>query len=64
MTQLENLKEAVKHLELAIDIYPDKDAEIRRDNRELDGLICILQAIINYYENEKRLYKNDREYRR
>jgi len=52
MTQLDHVKEAIKHLELAIDINPDKDAEIRRDNRELEGLICILQAMVNFYENE------------
>ncbi len=52
MTQLDHVKEAIKHLELAIDTYPDKNAEIRRDNRELDGLICILQAMVNFYENE------------
>ncbi len=52
MTQLDHVKEAIKQLELAIDINPDKDAEIRRDNRELDGLICILQGMVNYYENE------------
>lgn len=52
MTQLDHVKEAIKHLELVIDINPDKDAEIRRDNRELEGLICILQAMVNYYSNE------------
>ena len=35
MTIKEEMKEAIKHLELAIDTFPDKDDQIRRENGEI-----------------------------
>ena len=51
MTQIEHLKEAIKELELSLDTFPDKDDEIRRDNRQIEGVLEVLKAINMYYED-------------
>ena len=52
MTQLDHLKEGINQLELSLDTFADKDKEIRRDNRQIEGCIEVLKAMVNYYENE------------
>lgn len=47
MTQTESIRSAIKHLELAIYAFPDKDDRIRRDNEAIDGMIAMLKIIIN-----------------
>ena len=39
MTQKENLQLAIKYLEAAIDMFPDKDDEIRVYNNILEEII-------------------------
>jgi hypothetical protein len=46
MTQIEEIKEAIKHLDLAIDTFPDKDNEIRAYNDMIDGIVATLKYII------------------
>jgi len=46
MTQKEHIKEAIKHLENAIDTFPDKDDMIRRTNDSLYGMISTLKILI------------------
>jgi ABC-type transporter Mla subunit MlaD len=46
MTQIEEIKEAIIHLEKAIDTFPDKDDEIREYNNKLDRIINELEDII------------------
>jgi len=46
-TQRENVLDAIKLLEQAIDTFPDKDDEIRRYNEVLDGMIAMLKILIN-----------------
>ncbi len=54
MTIREEIKEAIKHLELAIDNFPDKDDQIRRENGAIEGMIDTLHIILNEYnENNK-----------
>lgn len=50
MTIKEEMKEAIKHLELAIDTYPDKDDRIRRENDAIYGIISMLHIILEEYE--------------
>jgi len=50
MTIREEMKEAIKHLELAIDIYPDKDDKIRRENWAIEGMISMLHIILEEYD--------------
>ena len=50
MTIREEMKEAIKHLELAIDIYPDKDDKIRRENDAIYGMISMLHIILKDYD--------------
>jgi hypothetical protein len=50
MTIREEMKEAIKHLELAIDIYPDKDDQIRRENGAIQGMIDMLHIILKEYD--------------
>jgi len=50
MTIREEMREAIKHLELAIDIYPDKDDIIRRENDAIYGMISMLKIILKEYE--------------
>jgi ABC-type transporter Mla subunit MlaD len=45
--QRENILDAIKSLEQAIDTFPDKDDEIRRYNEVLDGMIAMLKILIN-----------------
>jgi hypothetical protein len=52
MTQLDHLKEAINQLDLSLDTFADKDKEIRRNNRQIEGCIEVLKAIVNYYEYE------------
>ena len=49
MTQIEEIKEAIIHLEKAIDTFSDKDNEIRAYNDSIDGVVCILKYIIKDY---------------
>lgn len=49
MTQKEEIKEAIKHLELALDIFPDKDNEIRCYNDSIDGIINVLLYLVGDY---------------
>jgi hypothetical protein len=49
MTQNEEIKEAIKHLDKAIDTFPDKDNEIRAYNDMIDGIIATLKYIISDY---------------
>ena len=53
MTIREEIKEAIKHLELAIDNFPDKDDQIRRENGAIEGMIDTLHIILNEYEYNK-----------
>lgn len=46
MTQKEALKQAVHYLEEAIDIFPDKDDEIREYNRKLEVIINQINELI------------------
>lgn len=46
MTQKENIQEAIKHLDDAIDRFPDKDDEIREYNDFLETVICKLENLI------------------
>ena len=46
MTIREEMREAIKHLELAVDVYPDKDDKIRRENDVIYGMISMLKIII------------------
>jgi ABC-type transporter Mla subunit MlaD len=46
MTQTEEIQEAIKHLDKAIDTFSDKDNEIRAYNDAIDGIICTLKYII------------------
>ena len=50
MTQKEEIKEAIKHLDKAIDTFPDKDDEIRAYNNCIDGIISTLKYITKDYE--------------
>jgi len=50
MTIKEEMREAIKHLELAIDIYPDKDDQIRRENDAIYGMISMLKIILKEYD--------------
>ena len=47
------IKEAIKHLELSIDNFPDKDDRIRRENGAIEGMIDTLHIILNEYEDNK-----------
>jgi len=47
----DHLNNAIRELELAIDTFPDKDADIRRDNRQIEGVLEVLKAINMYYED-------------
>jgi hypothetical protein len=44
--QKEHIEEAIKHLESAIDIYPDKTDEIRFYNDLLERIIARLKRMI------------------
>ena len=46
MTQEEYIREAIKHLNKAIDRNPDKDDMIRRNNDALYGMISMLSIVI------------------
>ena len=46
----DEIKEAIKHLELAIDNFPDKDDQIRRENDAIEGMISMLKIILGEYE--------------
>ncbi len=46
MTQKDNIKKAIEHLELAVDTFPDKDDTIRRTNEALEGMIATLKLFI------------------
>lgn len=50
MTMKNAIIEAIKYLELAIDTYPDKDDQIRRENGAIYGMIDMLHIIIKDYE--------------
>jgi len=50
MTQQEAIREAIKYLEQAIDTFPDKDDQIRRQNGAIEGMIDMLHIIIEDYE--------------
>ena len=50
MTIRENMKEAIKYLELSIDTFPDKDDIIRRENEAIDGMIAVLKIFIREIE--------------
>lgn len=52
MTQKENIQKAIKHLELAIDTFPDKDDTIRRTNEAIYGIIATLKIFINELKYE------------
>jgi hypothetical protein len=54
MTIKEEIKEAIKHLELAIDNFPDKDDQIRMENGAIEGMIDTLHIILNEYEDNKK----------
>ena len=54
MTIREEIKEAIKHLELSIDNFPDKDDRIRRKNGAIEGMIDTLHIILNEYEDNKK----------
>lgn len=47
MTQIEHIKEAIKHLQEAYDTYPDKDDQIRLYNDMLDGMIAMLKITVS-----------------
>ena len=46
-TQRENILDAIKSLDQAIDTFSDKDDEIRRYNDVLYGMISMLKILIN-----------------
>lgn len=50
MTHKEHIQEAIKHLDKAIDTFPDKDDKIRRTNDALDGMISTLKIFIGELE--------------
>ena len=50
MTIREEMREAIKHLELAIDTFSDKDDQIRRENDAIYGMISMLKIILKEYE--------------
>ena len=50
MTQKEAIKKAIEFLEKAIDTFPDKDDEIRRNNGAIYGMIDMLHIIIKEVE--------------
>jgi len=50
MTQQEAIREAIKYLKQAIDTFPDKDDQIRRQNGAIEGMIDMLHIIIEDYE--------------
>ena len=50
MTIREEMKEAIKHLELSIDNFPDKDDRIRRENDAIYGMISMLHIILKDYD--------------
>jgi hypothetical protein len=50
MTIREEIREAIKHLELAIDTFPDKDDQIRRENGAIEGMIDMLKIILEEYK--------------
>lgn len=45
LTLREHVEEAIKHLEQAIDTFPDKTDDIRRDNALIYATIDLLKAI-------------------
>lgn len=50
MTQQEAINKAIEYLEKAIDTFPDKDDEIRRNNEAIYGMIAMLHIIMRDYE--------------
>lgn len=46
MNQKEHIEEAIKQLEMAIDIFPDKTDEIRFDNDLLEVIISHLKLML------------------
>jgi hypothetical protein len=45
MTQIEQINLAIDHLERAVDIFPDKDDEIRAYNDMLYAIISMLKVL-------------------
>lgn len=50
MTQKEEIKRAIGHLENAIDYFPDKTAKISRENDIIHGMISSLKLMIGEVE--------------
>ena len=46
----EEIREAIKHLQLSIDDFPDKDNQIRRENGAIEGMIDMLYIILKEYD--------------